>query len=218
MLNENYGRADYGGNGKSKSKNETCDAVKSCCTCLCCGIMNVMLLFCWIICLCGCLGRISKPKYFGCLDSSNDNEDNVTSNVNIGGVSSQQYEEESRIIRKKKSAISKVLPTIFAQEIKKLKKLNDKTVTQLKHGLEIEINNDINTFLENYLFREYEVEINEDNYIGSAMIKFKEDMEDKEYIYIACLVKIQKILINDNSNHIKKQINEYLHKKLAIVM
>eukprot|EP01084_Bolivina_argentea_P136281 240028_1 len=63
----------------------------------------------------------------------------------------QKLNQEIRIKREKKSNLCKVLPVIFGQEVKKLKVLNDKTILQLKTQLIDELNNDVDTFLNNYL-------------------------------------------------------------------
>eukprot|EP01084_Bolivina_argentea_P004355 8291_1 len=133
-------------------------------------------------------------------------EENLTSN----------YNEESRIKRERISNLCKILPAIFEQEIRKLPFLQENQKSELRNGLINEINNDIDTFLSNYLNGEYKVEINQNNYVGMVMIKFRKDQNDHEYIYIGCLVTFKKYKINDNVNKIKENIQDSINKKLTI--
>eukprot|EP00483_Globobulimina_turgida_P011657 UN11679 len=113
--------------------------------------------------------------------------------------------EEIRIRREKKCNLSKILPIIFQQEIRKLKILSDETILQLKTQLINELNNDVNTFVSNYLNGEYRIELNDTNYTGLAMIKLKEDTNNSEYVYIGCLVKMGICSINQNFGQIQKK-------------
>eukprot|EP01084_Bolivina_argentea_P004356 8292_1 len=161
----------------------------------------VLLLF--SVC---CYIRFKKLAQSNELRIRSDSEENLTSG----------YNEESRIKRERISNLCKILPAIFEQEIRKLPFLQENQKSELRNGLINEINNDIDTFLSNYLNGEYKVEINQNNYVGMVMIKFRKDQNDHEYIYIGCLVTFKKYKINDNVNKIKENIQDSINKKLTI--
>lgn len=151
-------------------------------------------------------------------NNENEPEENRIKNEDISnnGKSStkQTYEEEKRVIRIPKNKLVNVLPLIFEQELKKLNYLKEDEISNLKNGLTAEINNDGNAFLENYLFREYKVDIEKNDYTGLCMIKFKEDTKNNDYLYIACLVRVQKYSINDDLNKMKEEMEKDMKKNL----
>ena len=125
------------------------------------------------------------------------------------------YNEEKRIVRVNKKKVSAVIPVIFRQTLEALERLTDDEINGLKDNLQKEIDEDKDTFLESYNQREWKIDINKGKYIGHAMMRFKDDPKNKDYFYVACLVKVKKFSDkNQNIDQIKKEISEDMTRKL----
>eukprot|EP01084_Bolivina_argentea_P061454 112303_1 len=165
-----------------------------------------------------------KEKQSGDIDNKNDNENEIKIDVMSDNNMNDDktHLENKRMVRLSiNNKLLICLKVIFNQTISKLDCLHNDEFIQLTNKFESSINkeyeicnNNVNEFIEKYTENEYSIEIKTDEYIGYAVIKFKNNSENNGKVWAVCCVKTKRYSSTDDINSIKNEIKNAIKAEI----